>query len=176
MSRFLICAFVLAQALAFSQGVKMEALDKLAAKAEPSVTVTLDGPTLQLASKFLSNNDPDQAQIRKIVAGLRGVYVRNFEFKKKGEYTDADLEPIRSQLRDPKWKHIVEVRSKEENADVCIRQENDKISGLAVIVTEPLELTVVYIDGPIDLEGLSKLEGNFGIPEDIHNKVEKKSK
>ena len=176
MVRFAICAFILAQALAFSQAVKMDALDKLAAKADESVNVSLDGQLLQLASKFLSNDDPDQAQIRKIVAGLRGVYVRNFEFKNKGAYADADLEPIRSQLRDSKWKHVVEVRSKEENADVCIRQENDKISGLAVVVTEPLELTVVYIDGPIDLEGLAKLEGNFGIPEDIRNKVEKKSK
>jgi hypothetical protein len=176
MGRFLICAFVLAPVLAFPQAVKMEALDKLAAKASESVNVSLDGQLLQLASKFLSTSDPDQANIRKIVAGLRGVYVRNFEFTNKGEYKEADLEPIRSQLRDSKWKHVVEVRGKEQNADVCVRQENDKISGLAVVVAEPLELTVIYIDGPIDLDGLSKLEGNFGIPEDIRNKVEKKSK
>ena len=42
---------------------------------------------------------------------------------------------------------------------------NDKISGIAVIATEPTHLTIVNIVGPIDLEKLSALEGNFGIPE-----------
>ena len=156
------------------QSVKLDVLDKLADKASDSVTVTLDGNLLQLASRFLSNNDPDQAKIKKLVAGLKGVYVRNFEFEKTGEYQASDLEPVRSQLKDPKWKKIVEVRSKNDNADVMLRQEDEHtISGLAVIVMEPTELTVVYIDGPIDVDGLSKLAGNFGIPEDIGTKVER---
>jgi Domain of unknown function (DUF4252) len=165
--------FALAPALVCGQTVKLEALDKLAAKASETVTVSLDGNLLQLASRFLSNDDPDQATIKKLVAGLKGVYVRNFEFDKPGQYQASDLDPIRSQLRDAKWKKIVEVRGR-DNADVLLRQENEhSISGLAVIVAEATELTVVYIDGPIDLDGLSKLAGNFGIPEDIGTKVEK---
>jgi Domain of unknown function (DUF4252) len=170
----LMFLFLLAAAWVHAQGLKLDALDKLAAKATDSVTVTLDGQLLQLASRFLSD-DPDQAQVKKLVAGLKGVYVRNFEFAKPGQYQDSDLDGIRSQLKDAKWKHIVEVRGK-DHADVCLRQENDKITGLAVVVAEPNELTVIYIDGPIDMEGLSKLGGNFGIPEDIKLKVEKKSK
>jgi|ERR1051326_4838770 hypothetical protein len=165
----LAAAFGLAQIQA--QGLKLDALDKLAAKASESVTVSLDASMLQLASRFLSD-DPNQAQIKKIVAGLKGVYVRNFEFTKAGQYQESDLEAIRAQLKDAKWKHIVEVRGK-ENADICLRQENDKITGLAVVMTEATELTVVYIDGPIDMEGLAKLGGNFGIPEDIRQRVEK---
>ncbi|HEV8037454.1 MAG TPA: DUF4252 domain-containing protein [Bryobacteraceae bacterium] len=153
--------------------IRLDALDKLAEKASETVTVSLDGNLLQLASRFLSSDDPDQAQIKKLVASLKGVYVRNFEFEKTGEYQASDLEPIRSQLRDPKWKNIVQVRGR-DNADVLLRQENEHvISGLAVIVAEPKELTVVYIDGPIDMDGLSKLAGNFGIPEDIGSKLEK---
>lgn len=171
--RRLALLFALATAWLQAQQVKLEALDKLASKASESVTVSLDGNLLQLASRFLSSNDPDQAKIKKLVASLKGVYVRNFEFDKPGQYTPADLDPIRSQLRDPKWKKIVEVRGR-ESADVLLRQEDEHtISGLAVIVTEALELTVVYIDGPIDMDGLSALAGNFGIPEDIGNKLEK---
>ncbi|HEV2688428.1 MAG TPA: DUF4252 domain-containing protein [Bryobacteraceae bacterium] len=173
MRRFAIL-FLLAAASMPAQALKLEALDKLAAKATESVTVSLDSSLLQLASRFLSD-DPDQAQVKKLVAGLKGVYVRNFEFAKPGQYAEADLDGIRAQLKDAKWKHIVEVRGK-ENADVCLRQESDKITGLAVVVTEALELTVIYIDGPIDMEGLSKLGGNFGIPEDIKLKLEKKNK
>jgi hypothetical protein len=137
------------------------------------VTVSLDANLLKMASRFLSKDDPDQAQIQKLVAGLRGVYVRNFEFDKPGQYQASDLDPIRNQLKDPKWKKIVQVRGR-DHADVLLRQEDEHtISGLAVIVAEPTELTVVYIDGPIDVDGLSKLAGNFGIPEDIGTKVEK---
>jgi hypothetical protein len=173
MSRRLIFLFALAPAWVCAQSVKLESLDKLADKASETVTVSLDGNLLQLASRFLSNDDPDQKQIRKLVAGLKGVYVRNFEFEKVGEYQPSDLDPIRSQLRDPKWKKIVEVRGR-DNAEVLLRQESEHvISGLAVIVAEAKELTVVYIDGPIDMDGLSKLAGNFGIPEDIGTKMDK---
>lgn len=171
--RRLILLFALVPVLVCGQSVKLESLDKLAEKAAQTVTVSLDGSLLQIASKFLSNDDPDQVQIKKLVASLKGVYVRNFEFDKVGDYQASDLDPIRSQLRDPKWKKIVEVRGK-DNAEVLLRQENEHvISGLAVIVAESKELTVVYIDGPIDMDGLSKLAGNFGIPEDIGTKVEK---
>src|SRR5579864_6115182 len=146
MNRCFIFLFALAPALVCGQSVKLEALDKLADKASETVTVSLDGNLLQLASRFLSGDDPDQAQIKKLVAGLKGVYVRSFEFDKAGEYQASDLEPIRSQLRDPKWKKIVEVRGR-DNAEVLLRQENEHtISGLAVIVAEAKELTVVYID------------------------------
>lgn len=169
----LILLFAVAPALVWGQAVKLEALDKLSAKASNTVTVSLNGSLLQIASKFLSGDDPDEATIKKLVAGLKGVYVRSFEFDNAGEYQASDLEPIRSQLRDPKWKKIVEVRGR-DNAEVMLRQENENsISGLAVIVAEAKQLTVVYIDGPIDMDGLSKLAGNLGIPEDIGERVEK---
>ncbi len=167
--------FLLAPALASGQMLKLESLDKLAAKSAQSVNVNLDGSLLRLASRFLSSNDADEVQVKKIVAGLKGVYVRNYEFSKAGQYQESDIEAIRNQLRDAKWHHVVEVRGR-DNSDVCLRQDGDNITGLAVIVAEALELTVVYIDGPIDMDGLSKLSGNFGIPEGIKNKVEKKSK
>jgi len=168
--------FLLAPALASGQMLKLESLDKLAARATQSINVNLDGSLLRLASRFLSSNDSDEAQVKKIVAGLKGVYVRNYEFSKAGQYQESDIEGIRNQLRDSKWHHVVEVRGRDNNADVCLRQDGDNITGLAVVVAEALELTVVYIDGPIDMDGLSKLSGNFGIPEGIRNKVEKKSK
>jgi hypothetical protein len=40
----------------------------------------------------------------------------------------------------------------------------DRINGLVIISAEPREFTVVNIVGDIDLDRLSKLEGEFGIP------------
>jgi hypothetical protein len=43
-------------------------------------------------------------------------------------------------------------------------RENNASGGLAILVVEPAELTVVNIVGPIDLARLAALQGQFGIP------------
>ncbi len=138
---------------------------KLGERATESVDVTLDSSMLQLASSFLSQKDQDEAQVKKIVGKLRGVYVRSFEFDKEGQYSMADVDGIREQLKPPTWTRIVGVRSvKGENSDVYVKKNGDAIAGLMVIATEPKELTVVHIDGAIDPQELSELSGHMGIP------------
>ena len=167
---------VLAAPVAYAQPLKLDSLDKLASKATETVRVTLDGKLLQLATRFLSSDDSMDAQIKEVVKGLKGIYVRSFEFSKTGQYVDADVESIRVQLRDAAWVPIVEVHSNggdKENTEVFAKQQNDRFNGLAILVAEPKELTVVHIDGIIDLESLEKLSGKFGIPDDIKDKVDK---
>ena len=161
----LAAAFVL-PAWALDNNIKMPVnLDRLAARATESVDVTLDASTLELASKFLSKDDPDQAQVKNLVSKLKGVYVRSFEFDKEGQYSLNDVESIRQQLKTPEWSRIVGVKSmKGENSEVYLQKNGSKIGGLFVIDAEPKELTIVHIDGPIDPEELSQLGGHMGIP------------
>lgn len=164
-----IVSFVLLLAsagAAAGQQVKWN-FDKLAARASDTVDVTLEGGTLRLASKFLSDEDADEAKVKKLIAGLQGIYVKGFEFANTGEYTAADIEGFRSQLRAPAWQRIVNVKSKEdgENVEVYIKNEGQGIGGLAIIAAEPKQLTLVNIVGPIDLDSLSELGGHMGIPQ-----------
>jgi len=155
MIRRLLTCLALAALAMNGQTLKLDGLEKLAAKASETINVTLNESLLRLAARFLSDSDADQVQIKKLVTGLKGIYVRSYEFENTGEYQRADVEAIRNQLRDPKWNKIVEVRSKTdgENADVYLRQEaDDRISGLVVISAEPKEFTVVDIEGPIDMD------------------------
>jgi hypothetical protein len=140
-------------------------LDHLAPKASETVDVSLNGWTLQLAAKFLDSKDPDEDKIKKLIAGLEGIYVRSFEFQKKGEWLPADLEGIRNQLKGPEWSKIVGVKSNDgETDEIYLRNQNGKLTGVAVIAAEPKELTVVNIVGPIDLDSLAELGGHFHIP------------
>lgn len=147
--------------------VQLDNLDKLAAKAEESSEVSLSGPMLGLASKFLSSKKGDEAKAKDIISGLKGVYVRTFEFAKDGTYSQEDLRAIREQIRGGAWSRLVSVKSKGdgETVDVCACLEGGQISGLAIIAAEPRELSIVNIVGPIDLEKLSAVGGQFGIPE-----------
>jgi hypothetical protein len=92
--------------------------------------------------------------------------VRVFEFDKPGEYSSSDLEPIRSQLRQPGWNKIVGVINRRggDNVDVHLKYQADNIVGVAIISADPMELTIVNIIGPIDLEKVRQLEGQLGIP------------
>ena len=161
------------------QELKLPAnLDRLAAKASEVVDVTMDANLLQLASRFLSDKDADDAKVKKLIAGLKGIYVRSFEFEKAGEYQESDVEPIRAQLHTPAWSRIVGVRSVKsgENSEVYIKTENKKIGGLAILVTEPKQLTIVSIEGTIDPDQLSELGGHFGIPKVESDSQHKNSK
>ncbi len=154
-------------AAARGQDVKIPAnVERLAAKAVETVNVTVDGVLLQLAGKFLSSTDPDQKQIKTLLGGLKGIYVRSFKFENEGEYSEADVESVRSQLRGQEWARIVNVTSKKggDNVDVAYKMDKGKIAGLVVIAAEPKEFTIVNIVGPIDLAQLSSLGGQFGIP------------
>jgi Domain of unknown function (DUF4252) len=141
-------------------------VERLSAKAKETVEVTMDGPMLRWASKFLSAEDPDEARTAKMVSNLKGIYVRSYEFDHDGGYSRADVEELRAQMQRPEWNKIVGVRSETngENVDVFIKLENDKMAGIVVIAAEPHELTFVHIDGPIEIDQLADLGGEFGIP------------
>ncbi len=146
--------------------LKLDTLDKLEGKASQTIDVTLDGQLLRFALPFLDSKKPDEAAIRDLITGLKGVYVKVFEFDKEGEYSMADVDSVRTQLRAPGWSKMVGVRSikDNENVEVYSLLTGGQIGGMAVIATEPKQLTVVNIVGLIDLEKLSKLSGKFGIP------------
>jgi hypothetical protein len=148
-------------------------LERLAAKASEVVDVTLDSRLLKFAGNFLNKTDRDEAQAQKIVANLKSLCVRSFEFDKEAQYPEEEVEALRSQFRSPAWFRMVGVHSKRdrENVDVYLRMEKDIVTGLAVIAVEPKELTFVHIDGSIDPAQLTELGGHFGIP-----KVEMPSK
>jgi Domain of unknown function (DUF4252) len=149
-----------------AQDIKIPpSLDRLALKATDVVDVTMDSNLLQLAGRFLSDKDSDDAQVKKLIGGLKGIYVRSYEFQKAGEYQESDIEPIRTQLHNPAWSRIVGVRQKSgENAEVYVKTGNNKIGGLVILSTEPKQLTIVSIEGSIDPDQLNELGGHFGIP------------
>ncbi len=155
-----------ALSLAANPRLVLPDLTALAGKASDSVTITLDAPMLSLAARFLDSSDPDQAAAEEAIKGLQGIVVRSYTFDQDAAYKPSDLDGVRSQLAAPGWSRLVETRSQKDHANVEIYLMTDanKAVGLAVIASEPRQLTIVNIIGSIDLEKLHKLEGRFGVP------------
>lgn len=178
-----LCLAAAAGAAAQTQDWSAALAAKLELKASKTVDVNLDQSMLKFAAQFLDQKDPDQAEAKRIVANMQGIYVHNFEFEKEGQYTEEDLVMLRAPLKEPTWSRIVNVKSKEEgeNVEVYFKKEGAKFTGLVVIATEKTSLTFVNIMGPIDPADLAKLGGQFGIPDveittDDKDKVKTKDK
>jgi len=172
------CSAVAAQTPApQTSRLELSSLDHLAAKASETVDVSIDERLIRLAAKAFDDKDPEEREIKKVITGVKGIYVKSFEFESDGQFAPADVETIRAQLRGPGWTRVVNVTSKKEgNVEVYLLMNGDQVGGLTVLSSEDRELTVVNIVGPVDLEKLAKLEGQFGVPElGIEKTKEKKN-
>lgn len=148
---------------ASAQRINMDQFRDLEDRADEVVDVTLDADMLRVASKFFGKTT-DEREIRSIVENLTGIYVRSYSFSEAGQYDRNLVNRIKSQLGGT-WKPLVTVRSKtKENVNVWADMRGDKIVGLVVVSAEPKEFTFVNIVGPIDIDRLAQLEGQFGIP------------
>jgi hypothetical protein len=136
-------------------------------KATESVDVTLDGFLMRIARKIAASHAADEAHDDAIslLQDIKSVRVRNFSFDSDNAYSMADIDSVRKQLKAPGWSALVQVHRRDnEDVDVYVCLEDDKVKGLAVIASEPREFTIVNIVGSIDLDKISQLEGEFGIP------------
>jgi len=159
----IMCVFV---AKAQDTRIQLGSLDHLAAKASQTVDVNVDERLMKLAARMFSDKDEDERVVKKLIEGLKGIYVKSYEFENDGQYAAADLEPIRAQLRGAGWTRMVNVVSKKEgNVEVYLQFAGEMINGLAVLHTDDKEVTVVNIVGPVDLDKLAQLEGQMGIPD-----------
>ena len=155
--------------------------DALKSRAEETVEVNLDGNLLKLAMSFLSDKNESEAQAKKLIGGVKGIYVRSLTFEKPGMYSVADVERIRGMLKSPEWSKAVNVQSAKKTGDnvgVYIRTDGTQMSGLVVLSFEPKELTIVNIVGVIDPAKVRELGGKLGIPSiwDDEKKLKKQKK
>jgi hypothetical protein len=120
---------------------------------------------------LMSDGDPDSAQVKETLRGLKSVQIRSYQFDADYAYPQADIDRLRAQLSAPQWSPLVQVRKRgerdgadKENVDIYVALEDKKVKGLVIIACEPRELTIVSIAGTIDLEQIAGLRRTFVPP------------
>jgi hypothetical protein len=161
-------AMTLLSVCTFAQSLDLSSLDKLASKAKEVNRVSLDQSQLRAALQMIPANKESGMkadQMKNLVSGLSSIDVRNFEFATKGQYSDTDLNAIRTQMERMKgWAKIIDSKEENERAEVFMLTEENKPMGIAVIDAEPKEVSVVFIKGSLNLGDLGKLGGIMGLP------------
>lgn len=153
----------------------------LADKAKHVTEVTLDKNMLAFAAKFIDKDegdDKDSQAVKDMIRNLKGVYVRDYEFDKENSYTAADLAALRKYFEGSEWSPMVHERTKgeAEGTDVYVKLVNGQMQGLYVLDAEPKELSLVLILGPIDIDKVAEMSGNFGIPKEAGKRIRKAEK
>jgi len=155
-------------------------LNGLDTKARDVVEVNIDGKLLDLAKRVTAKvNDEDAKKVAQAISGLKGIYVRVYNFEKEDEYNVADVDEIRNQLNAPGWEKLANVRSKKNNqkVDVFTMFTGDVMSGVAVVISESKSIALVNVIGPIDIDLLVELSGKLNIPKiDIDTNTKPKPK
>ena len=156
---------------------------ELAAKAVDVTEVTLGKNMLDFAAKFMKDKDEDEAKARKLIQGLKGIYVREYTFDKEGDYSPDQLKQLRAYFETSEWSPIVhEVEHHKggttESTDVMVKTVNGETQGMFILSAEPRELSIVLILGPIKPEDLSELHGLGGLHalKDVEKTVKKSTK
>ncbi len=103
--------------------------------------------------------------MQQLIEGLDGIYVRDYEFDKEGQYSIDELQQLRQAFATPEWTPMVHVRESKgaQSTDVLMKMVNGEPHGIFVLDAEPKELTIVLILGPIRLDQLSELKGLSGL-------------
>jgi len=157
--------------------LRLDRLNGLEARARDVVEVNVDGKLLDLAKRVTGKvDDANAKKVAESIAGLKGIYVRVFNFENENEYNLADIDDIRSQLNGPGWERLANARSKRNNqkVDVYTMFTGDLVSGVAVVVSESKRIAIVNMIGPIDIEALTELSGRFNIPKIEVERTEEK--
>lgn len=171
MKLFLMLAFFAAAAFtvkAQDARLRFEKLNKLENSARDVVEVNIDGNLLNMAKRVLLKvNDPNAKKVGQAINGLKGIYVRVYNFENENQYNVNDVDEIRSQLNSPGWEKLANVRSKKNNqkVDVYTMFTGDVMNGMAVVLSDAKSVALVNVIGPIDIELLVELSGHLNIPQ-----------
>jgi hypothetical protein len=156
---------------------------ELAARASDVTEVTLGKNMLAFAAKFMHDKDEDEAATRHLIEGLDGIYVREYQFDKEGQYSMDDIESLRKYFETSEWSPIVHERERRsgETTDVLVKLVNGENKGMFILAAEPRELTIVLILGPIidqlaELHGIGGLHALADVQHNMRDKDKQKTK
>ena len=159
------CLGSAAPAHAQSPELKLPAFTQLRSHATESVDISLGALPLKLVGWLAGHDsaDPDTADAAAVLKGLRTLHVQHYEFASEFAYSQADIDAVRSQLAGAGWSQLVRVRNpkQNENVDIYLAMDKDRITGLAIVASEPREFTIVNAVGSLDLAQVEQLRRHF---------------
>ena len=157
MRKFSFVFFMLIASTVSAQQLDLKSLDKFADIAKSKTEINMDESTIKSATSALSQKKGDEAIAKKTIEGIKGFYLRAYEFGQKGAYKLEDLKPLFDQLKEPNWKPILRNKENDEQIEIWMHMRNGEPDGMVLISAEDDELVVINGVGVTKLEDLKAL-------------------
>src|ERR1700745_3762787 len=140
-----------------------QGIEALRQGASSKTEFTLDHSMLVFASKL----DPDNEDLRRVIAGVSGVSVHRYHFPDAWTYDPQALNSVKEEYHAAGWKQLMNNHEKDGGpgvSDLWIRWENNAVSNVAILLARENEVNFILVSGSISPLDLSHLGGHFGIP------------
>ena len=140
-----------------------QGIEALRQSASSKTEFMLDHSMLVFASKL----DPDNEDLRRVIAGVSGVSVHRYHFPGTWMYDPAALDSVKEEYHAAGWKQLMNNHEKDGGSgvtDLWIRLENNAVSNVAMLFARANEVDFFVVSGSISPLDLSHLGGHFGIP------------
>lgn len=140
-----------------------QGIEALRQGASSKTEFALDHSMLIFASKL----DPDNEDLRRVIAGVSGVSVHSYHFPGPWMYDPQALDSVKDEYHAAGWKQLMNNHEKDGGpgvTDLWVRFENNAISNIAILVARASEVNFIVVSGSISPLDLSHLGGHFGIP------------
>jgi len=140
-----------------------QGIEALRQGASSKTEFTLDHSMLVFASKL----DPENEDLRRVIAGVNGVSVHSYHFPGPWMYDPGALGSVKEEYHAAGWKQLMNNHEKDGGpgvTDLWVRFENNAIANIAILVARSSEVNFIVVSGSISPLDLSHLGGHFGIP------------
>ena len=114
-------------------------------------------------------DDPESVEMKKVISGIKSIAVRSYEFDSDFVYSKEDVDTVRAQLAAPGWTQLAQVRKQKQaqEVDVYAMLDDERITGFAIIASEPRKFTILNVVGAIDLDQIAKLQRHMDLHVDL---------
>lgn len=134
--------------------------------ADEVVKVNLRGRALEQAKKLFGLRKNVTGSVRSFVTGLTAVYRRTYRFRGGGAKRE-DVERVHERLAEDGWVPLIETENRRRPDALAVYSysaEDGQVAGMTLVTSEPKEVTVLKILGPVDFEALSAIGSGMGLP------------
>ncbi|MEH6587021.1 MAG: DUF4252 domain-containing protein [Halioglobus sp.] len=131
---------------------------------EPRVMVNIGGPLLKLMSAASAADDPETAAM---IRNLEGVRIKVYP-------TGGNLQPAldkvseaKASLQAAQWEPVVQVNDADEQVQIFMKTNEDKVEGLTVMAVNAEEAVFLNILGVIDPAQVGKVMDKLNVDIDV---------
>ena len=128
---------------------------------EPKVNISIGGALLGFVGAMAKNEDPEAAAIMK---KLKGVRVSVYSTEEVGaEAALNQVAEVKKWLTSSDWEAIVQVNEDDEQVQIFMNLDGDKMNGLTLMAVDDEEAVFINVIGQLDPSELASVMDNFDI-------------